>query len=214
MEGRMNTRAVEQRPLAALGRIGVVAGLHVAVIYLVATGLGITPTMIPTKMVGTIIPSEDPQDPVPPPIGPPKPENNLTVHFPEPYAPLPDLTDANASITGQASPDPVPLPPIETAPGPLLTSVRMDARFPLTQPPYPPGAVRAEQEGAVEMEVYVLPNGRVGDARVVKSTGYALLDQAALDEAKRRWRLQPATRDGAPYAQWHRLRVVFELRNR
>jgi hypothetical protein len=41
-----------------------------------------------------------------------------------------------------------------------------------------------------------------------------LLDQSAVDEAKRRWRLQPATRDGVPFAQWHKLRVVFELRNR
>jgi protein TonB len=210
----MNTRTVEQRPLGALGRIGVVAGLHAAVIYVVATGLGIAPTLAPTKMVGTIITSEEPQDPVPPPIGPPRPENNLTVHFPEPYAPLPDLSEANASITGQALPDPVPLPSIDPVPGPMLTGVRMDSRYPLTQPPYPPGAVRAEQEGAVEIEVYVLPNGRVGDARVIRSTGYALLDQSAIDEAKRRWRLQPATRDGVPFAQWHKLRVVFELRNR
>ena len=57
----------------------------------------------------------------------------------------------------------------------------------------------------------MLPNGRVGDARVVKSTGFEELDQSAIDEAKRNWRLMPATRDGVPIAQWHRLRVTFKL---
>ena len=57
----------------------------------------------------------------------------------------------------------------------------------------------------------MLPNGRVGDARVVKSTGFEELDLAALAEAKRNWRLLPATRDGEPIAQWHRLRVTFKL---
>jgi protein TonB len=210
----MNTRAANRRPMGALGRIGVVAGLHVAVIYLVATGLGIAPTLAPTKMTGTIVPSAEPPDTAPPPVAPPRYENNLLFEFPAPEAPIPDPAESTASITGQASFDPVAVPLIDPAPGPALTAVRMDARYPLTQPPYPPGAVRAEQEGAVELEIYVLPSGRVGDARVVRSTGYALLDQSAVDEAKRRWRLQPATRDGVPIAQWHKLRVVFELRNR
>ena len=26
-----------------------------------------------------------------------------------------------------------------------------------------------------------------------------------------KWRLKPATRDGVPFAQWHRMRVTFKL---
>jgi periplasmic protein TonB len=62
--------------------------------------------------------------------------------------------------------------------------------------------------------VYVMPTGRIGDVRVVRSTGSPSLDQSAIDEAKRRWRMLPATRDGEPYAQWHRLKVTFNLKNR
>ena len=62
--------------------------------------------------------------------------------------------------------------------------------------------------------MYVLPNGRIGDVRVLKSAGSPTLDQSAVDEAKRRWRMLPATRDGEAYAQWHRLKVTFSLRNR
>ena len=56
--------------------------------------------------------------------------------------------------------------------------------------------IREGNQGTIDIEVYVLPNGRVGDARVVKSTGFEELDLAALAEAKRNWRLLPATRDG------------------
>jgi hypothetical protein len=35
-----------------------------------------------------------------------------------------------------------------------------------------------------------------------------------MEEARRKWRLLPAMRDGEPYAQWHRLRVVFNLKDR
>jgi protein TonB len=94
---------------------------------------------------------------------------------------------------------------------PLIVGVQVDARHPLSQPPYPPGEIRAGNTGTADIEIYVLPNGRVGDARIVKSTGYPALDQSALDEAKRKWRLTPATRDGVPFAQWHRLRVTFKL---
>ena len=63
----------------------------------------------------------------------------------------------------------------------------------------------------MDIEIYVLPNGRVGDARIVKSSGFERLDRSALDEASRNWRLMPATRDGVPFAQWYRLRVIFKL---
>ena len=71
--------------------------------------------------------------------------------------------------------------------------------------------IRAGNTGTADIEVYVLPNGRVGDARIVKSTGFESLDRSAMEEAKRKWRLAPATRDGVPFAQWHRLRVTFRL---
>ena len=86
---------------------------------------------------------------------------------------------------------------------PSLVSVRPDPRYPLTQPIYPPTDQRMGNQGSVDIEIYVLPNGRVGDARVLRSSGFERMDQSALDEARRRWRMLPATRDGEPIAQWH-----------
>jgi protein TonB len=103
---------------------------------------------------------------------------------------------------------------VPPTPGPVIVGVRQDPRRPLTKPAYPASDVRQGNEGKVELEIYVTPDGRIADARVLKSTGSPTLDQSAVDEAKRRWRMLPATRDGVPYAQWHRLVVAFNLADR
>jgi protein TonB len=46
---------------------------------------------------------------------------------------------------------------------------------------YPLAARRARLEGVVELRVTLLPDGRFVDARVERSSGHVLLDQAALD---------------------------------
>jgi len=46
---------------------------------------------------------------------------------------------------------------------------------------YPLAARRARIEGVVQLRVTLLPDGRLVDARVERSSGHALLDQAALE---------------------------------
>jgi periplasmic protein TonB len=209
----MNTTVAEKRPLGALGRMGMVAGLHVAALYLIATGLGIVPPLIQEPLVGTVIdevrPPDDPHPAVPQPrlvdprlTVPPPDHVNIDIALPDP-------------VFGEVTSDPPPTPEIiATGPDHTLLAARMDTRHPLTQPTYPARDIREGNEGTVELEIYVLPTGRIGDARVLKSTGSPTLDQSAVEEAKRKWRMLPATRDGEPYAQWHRLKVTFNLRNR
>ena len=81
----------------------------------------------------------------------------------------------------------------------------------MSQPRYPSADTRLGNEGNVDVEVYVLPNGRVGDARIARSSGFERLDQSAVEEARRNWRLVPATRDGVPFPQWYKVRVTFKL---
>lgn len=61
------------------------------------------------------------------------------------------------------------------------------------------------------LELYILPNGRVGEARVQKSSGFPRLDEAAVKEAKRSWRFIPGTENGQPVAMWHATKVTFNL---
>jgi periplasmic protein TonB len=205
----MGTRIAERRPIGALGRMSLVAAMHVGVVYLIADSLGMVPKIIETKTEATIITEKaKPDEPIPMPQPRFEPREDI-VHVPRPDPP-PIVYEPDV-ITG-------PEPFIDTGPErgsavvePVIVAVRQDARHPLTQPPYPPAEIRAGNTGTADIEVYVLPSGRVGDARIIKSTGFDALDRSALAEAKRNWRLLPATRDGVPIAQWHRLRVTFRL---
>jgi protein TonB len=190
--------------------MGLVFAMHVGIFYLIANSLGLVPPITTTVPIDARF-IDEPQTP------PPQPRNNLpvppapnTVTLRDPELP-PIVIDPPETITAPAADEVGPPPTGETFQGPVIVDVRQDARHPLSQPPYPPAEIRAGNTGTADIEVYVLPSGRVGDARIVKSTGFNALDQSALAEAKRNWRLTPATRDGVPIAQWHRLRVTFRL---
>lgn len=208
----MNTRVMQRRPLGALGRMGIVAGIHAAALYVIATGLGIVPPLIVDPPTAKLMPVEE--RPVEPTAEVPQPR----AHQPDIFVPRPEVdtsSDPPDVILAQPSDDLIPMPDAIPQPaGPEIVGARADSRYPLTQPPYPMSEVRNGSEGFVDLELYVLPTGRIGDVRVLRSTGFPALDQSAMAEAKKRWRMLPATRDGVPFAQWHRLRVVFKLENR
>jgi protein TonB len=197
-----------------LGRMGIVAGMHVAAFFMIATSLGIIQTAKPPDvLVGEVIDQTPTRDDPPPTVEP-------TIERPDQVTlpvPILDLNmDSDLGISADLV-EPELLPPPETSGSavvvPNIVPPRMDARRPLTQPPYPASEVRAGNQGNADVEVYVLPNGRVGDARILRSTGFEKLDRSALEEAKRNWRLIPATRDGEPVAQWYKVRVTFKITN-
>jgi protein TonB len=77
-------------------------------------------------------------------------------------------------------------------------------------PPYPSLARRRGYEGTVLLEVLVTEEGRVGELSVARSSGYKMLDRAAL-RAVRDWRFEPGTRGGRPMAMAVRIPVRFRL---
>jgi len=212
----MAALAVEKRSLGALGRMGIVAGMHVAVVLLVANSLGLVPSIKSAEpLIGTVL-----DEPRPPDDPPPIPSDarsvladNQRVVLPKPDDAPTETDDRNAIGADLVDARELPIfggEPVHEA----LVSVRRDPAHPLTQPAYPAAMIRGNNEGVVELEVFVQPDGRVTDARIVQSSGFDAFDRATLDEAKRRWRLLPAMRDGVPYPQWARQRVVFKLVNR
>lgn len=190
--------------------MGLVAAIHVGVLFAIAQSLGITSISVEPVTEATFIDKTTPPDDpprIPDPVIVP-PEGGIVI--PRDIPPLafeqdqiieePSLTTGTEEVpTGSAVVQPE------------VISVRQDPRRPLSKPQYSARMIREGNQGTIDIEVYVMPNGRVGDARVVKSTGFEELDLAALAEAKRNWRLLPATRDGVAVAQWHRLRVTFKL---
>ena len=163
---------------------------------------------IQTRMI-----EEAPKQDEPPPPPPPK------IETPPPFVPPPEVSielpaeqTSSTAITQTTTTRPVAQPP----PAPVAAAVprtapKSDPRRPLTQPEYPPSSRRAGEAGTVILEVYVLENGRVGDARVKQSSGFPRLDEAAVREVKRSWKLVPGTENGKPAPMWGQFAVTFKL---
>ncbi|RMD63666.1 MAG: energy transducer TonB [Alphaproteobacteria bacterium] len=79
-------------------------------------------------------------------------------------------------------------------------------------PRYPYLARRRGQEGRVVLRVVVGADGRVHAIRVHRSSGYRLLDEAALDAVKR-WHFTPARRGGVPVTGTLDVPISFRLTN-
>jgi periplasmic protein TonB len=77
---------------------------------------------------------------------------------------------------------------------------------------YPPGARRKDLKGMVTVAFTIKRDGRLGDIRVTKGSGYDVLDQAALETLRRLGRYKPIpTTTGRD--QWPvRVPIVFDLR--
>ena len=77
-------------------------------------------------------------------------------------------------------------------------------------PRYPPMARRRGYQGTVVLEVLVDRNGSVGDLQVFKSSGYSILDRAAIDSVKK-WTFEPGMRGNKNVDMWVRVPIRFEL---
>jgi len=78
-------------------------------------------------------------------------------------------------------------------------------------PPYPLAARLSRREGTVLLEVTVTGQGRVAEVEVLRSSGEADLDRAAV-AAVRRWTFHPATAGGRAVAARVEVPVRFRLR--
>ncbi|HEY0683797.1 MAG TPA: energy transducer TonB [Steroidobacter sp.] len=124
------------------------------------------------------------------------PAETPTIFAPEPTVPG-DFTDAGSNV----------------APTPVVVEPRVDSRRGLSEPVYPSQVIREGGEGTVVLSIYILADGRVGEVKLVSSSGYSKLDESAMREAKR-WRFVPGTSDGTPVAMWKQLPVTFKLNTR
>jgi protein TonB len=91
----------------------------------------------------------------------------------------------------------------------------MDSRPPgygnRAEPEYPALAIRRGYEGTALLRVRVLEDGRVEVVEIKESSGYRILDEAAM-KAVRPWRFIPALMAGKPVASWVLVPIAFKLR--
>jgi protein TonB len=77
-------------------------------------------------------------------------------------------------------------------------------------PEYPMIGRKRGYQGTVTLEVLVNREGRVEDLRLSASSGYSVLDQAALTSVKT-WLFDPGTRGGEKVDMWVKVPVRFQL---
>lgn len=93
--------------------------------------------------------------------------------------------------------------------GPGVTMPTLIARV---APKYTIEAMQARIQGSVWIECVVLPDGSIGDARVMRSLDRRLgLDDEAL-AAARRWRFRPGRLDGKPVPVVVTIELTFHVR--
>jgi protein TonB len=195
--------------------LAIIVLLHLGFFWALTNGLS---TSMITKVFNPLPPEYIPL-PVKPTPPPPKPIDveikptpvNVTHVPPDPII---DVRESDrAPIVA-----PVPTPPNTitggdvSPPQPEIVEPRIGARG-LSEPYYPPDVIRRGGEGTVLLSIYILADGRVGDVKLERSSGYEKLDESALREAKK-WRFVPGTSNGAPVAMWKQLPITFRLNER
>ncbi|MDF3126435.1 energy transducer TonB [Rheinheimera sp. 1928-s] len=126
---------------------------------------------------------------------------------------------AEASPTAISAPEPV----AEAVPAKTVTENPEPEAEPPATPPvasasnavnkapiYPMLSRRLKEQGTVYLQVLVLKNGKVGQLKLKQSSGFARLDQSALN-AVRNWTYEPALKLGQPIDFWFVQPVVFNL---
>ncbi len=105
-------------------------------------------------------------------------------------------------------PEAPPPPPPPSAPVRVGGNIKPPNKTKHINPQYPPIAQSARVQGIVIIEATIGPNGRVQEAKVLRSI--PLLDQSALD-AVRQWEFTPTLLNGVPVPVIMTVTVQFTL---
>ncbi|MFO1260500.1 MAG: energy transducer TonB [Sphingomonadaceae bacterium] len=92
----------------------------------------------------------------------------------------------------------------------LVSAVPDPSRLRDFQPAYPPAMIRAQMEGYATVRVWISASGRVEQVELVDTNDSAFW-KATRDQALKRWRFRPATRDGEAVASERVMTVRFRL---
>lgn len=104
-----------------------------------------------------------------------------------------------------------PDPPVAPPRAPVFVGARVNQRYAdQFQPAYPAGMLRAQLEGSVTVRVTIGADGRVKAIDRLTAASDAFWE-ATRDQAMRRWRFEPATRDGVAVESVREMTVHFRI---
>ena len=164
------------------------------------------------------------QKPPPPKPPPPQPKPRREPPPPQPAAAPPPILAAEPVATAPAPAYEVPVPKTApVAPAPVASRLpplpppepivppSFNAAYLNNPPPaYPPVARRFGEQGRIVLRVLVSAQGDAETTEIYQSSGYARLDQAAID-AVQRWKFVPAKRGDTAVSAVVLVPIVFKL---
>jgi periplasmic protein TonB len=194
------------QPLGSrLAGIGFVVLLHIALVYALVTALAHRSVEVVRAPIETKIIDQAPQEKAEPPPPPPQ-----FAPPPPPFIPLPEINIQTPPPAQSTAPT-----VITTVKPPVAEPVRVMPRIDAQQsrePEYPPQSRRLGEQGSLVLQVLIGVDGRVAQSKLVQSSGFDRLDQAALEGIKSNYRFFPGTIDGKPQPMWFTFRFTWKLR--
>ena len=204
--------------------------IFAAIIIIPLMATDVLPT--PPSMMAFVAAAPPPPPPPPPPpqAAAPKPPpiaevnpSAAPVEAPKEILPETGIADLGAGVVGGVEggipggvvggvvgglPEAPPPPPPPAAPVRVGGNIKPPQKTRDVRPVYPPIAQSARVQGVVIIEATIGPDGKVTDAKVLRSV--PLLDQAALD-AVRQWEFTPTLLNGVPVPVIMTVTVNFTL---
>jgi protein TonB len=189
--------------------------LHIGVVLLLNRPMQIAP--LPRKVPEMVMEIAPP--PPPPQVEPPKPVPQVAPKAAPRPAPanLPVVQNvtpstepsADAVQVAQAVPPAPPAPP-PPAPEPVTEPKGYAGYLNNPAPSYPPAAQLRRLQGRVILKIHVLASGQPDNVTVSQSSGYDILDEAAV-KAVTGWVFDPAKRGTKPIDGWVNVPINFKL---
>jgi protein TonB len=174
--------ARQRSPRKHLTGIGLVVLLHALLLWAISSGLARKVVRMTENTVEAVLMSEAP---------PPAPA--------APKTPPPKT--------------PAPPPPAPTSTVPAITQTNTPPIQPgahCAKPDYPSASRRMEEEGTVTLKFLIGVDGRVMQADIEKSSGFARLDEASRS-ALSKCQFRPGTVDGKPEQSWTTIQYKWRL---
>lgn len=190
--------------------LGAIVALHIAIIWVLATGLATRAIQMVAPPIQTSIVQQTKQTVKPPPPPPPQLQRQQ-VEVPPPVVninvPQESQTHAITVVKKVVRAAPAPAPERVTP----LSAIARD--FPSTDEYYPDASRRLGEQGTALVKLCIGAGGKVvGDPSIQRTSGSSRLDEAAVRYAKATsGHFNPETRNGVPVTVCTALPIKFQL---
>lgn len=196
----------DQSVLARSGPAIAVIAVHAIVLYIISVSMGMVEVpKFAAPVTAVFIPEAQEAEPEPEvPVVKPDIADVMPVEEPPPMIEFEEAVVPPAeNPMPVASASAINATAASSAPRELKTTQR-------GEPAYPPTSRRLGEQGTVKVKVLVDEKGRPKEVLVGQSSGFARLDQAAI-EAVRKWRFVAATDGQNAITTWTQVAITFRL---